>query len=182
MKRLTAFILASALLAILVPTAAQAQETLPTVDVGGTCTIEEGAGTPAATEDITGTFEGTFEVTRFVARQGQLLARGTLEGVCTAADPVVGTVTETVNQVVQLPVTPGATATCEVLDLTLGPLHLDLLGLVVDLNQVHLQITAEQGPGNLLGNLLCAIAGLLDGNSPTQGLAQLLNRILAILG
>jgi hypothetical protein len=37
---------------------------------------------------------------------------------------------------------------------------LDLLGLVVDLNQVHL--TAQQGSGNLLGNLLCAVANLLN--------------------
>ncbi|HEX2177845.1 MAG TPA: hypothetical protein VHG70_18230 [Nocardioidaceae bacterium] len=28
----------------------------------------------------------------------------------------------------------------------LGPLHVDLLGLVTDLNQVNLTITAEQGP------------------------------------
>ena len=60
--------------------------------------------------------------------------------------------------------------------------ELDLLGLVVNLNQVHLTITAEQGPGNLLGNLLCAIAGLLDQTPPLGLLAQLLNRILAILG
>jgi hypothetical protein len=51
---------------------------------------------------------------------------------------------------------------CEILDLVLGPLDLDLLGLVVFLDTVHLNITAQQGPGNLLGNLLCAVAGLLD--------------------
>ena len=56
-----------------------------------------------------------------------------------------------------------AQSTCEILRLVLGPLHLDLLGLQVDLNRVVLVITAEQGPGNLLGNLLCALAGLLDG-------------------
>jgi hypothetical protein len=33
-------------------------------------------------------------------------------------------------------------------------------------------------PGNLLGNLLCAVLGLLDNPS---GLANLLNEILAIL-
>ena len=59
-----------------------------------------------------------------------------------------------------------ADGTCEVLNLVLGPLHLDLLGLVIDLNQVVLNITAEQGSGNLLGNLVCAVAGLLDGPSP----------------
>ena len=66
----------------------------------------------------------------------------------------------------------------------MGPLHLDLLGLVVDLNQVHLTITAQQGPGNLLGNLLCAVANLLNGSgSPTalQQIVNLLNQILARL-
>jgi hypothetical protein len=58
--------------------------------------------------------------------------------------------------------TPKATAaqagaTCPVLDLVLGPLHLDLLGLVVDLNQVHLTVTATQGVG-ILGNLFCSLA------------------------
>jgi hypothetical protein len=79
-------------------------------------------------------------------------------------------------------------ATCPILDLTLGPLHLDLLGLVVDLNQVHLQITAESGPGNLLGNLLCAVAGLLAGTGGggaiqnlLQSIVGLLNQILAAL-
>ena len=75
-----------------------------------------------------------------------------------------------------------AEGTCDVLNLVLGPLHLDLLGLVVDLNQVVLNIIAEQGPGNLLGNLLCAVAGLLDGPSPLGAIAGLLNRILSILG
>lgn len=45
---------------------------------------------------------------------------------------------------------------CKVLDLVLGPLHLNLLGLVVDLNQVHLQITAAPGEG-VLGDLLCSL-------------------------
>lgn len=46
---------------------------------------------------------------------------------------------------------------CQVLDLVLGPLHVDLLGLVVDLNKVHLSITARQG-GGVLGNLFCGLA------------------------
>jgi hypothetical protein len=75
-------------------------------------------------------------------------------------------------------------ATCQILDLVLGPLDLNLLGLVVHLDQVHLNITADQGPGNLLGNLLCAVAGLLDGPSaPNLNtiLSQLLNSILGLL-
>ena len=54
--------------------------------------------------------------------------------------------------------------TCQILDLVLGPLHLDLLGLVVDLygqttsDPVHVAITGEPGHG-LLGDLLCSLAG-----------------------
>jgi hypothetical protein len=48
---------------------------------------------------------------------------------------------------------------------------------------LDITITAEQGPGNLLGNLLCAVAGLLD--PPTGGggggLSGLLNGIIALL-
>jgi len=54
--------------------------------------------------------------------------------------------------------------TCQILDLILGPLHLDLLGLVVDLygktkrDPVEVTITGEPGHG-LLGDLLCSLAG-----------------------
>jgi hypothetical protein len=47
--------------------------------------------------------------------------------------------------------------TCSILDLVLGPLHLDLLGLVVDLNRVHLSITGNPA-GGVLGRLLCGVA------------------------
>ena len=49
----------------------------------------------------------------------------------------------------------------------------------VDLNQVVLNITGQTGAGNLLGNLLCAVAGLLDGTG-INGLATLLNRLLGL--
>ena len=57
-----------------------------------------------------------------------------------------------------------AAATCTVLDLVLGPLDLNLLGLLVHLDQVHLTITADPTKG-LLGSLLCSLAGGL----PTAG-------------
>src|SRR3954447_3319360 len=77
-----------------------------------------------------------------------------------------------------------AAPACQILHLVLGPLHLNLLGLHVDLNRVVLNITAQPGPGNLLGNLLCGVAGLLDGGGLSGALgqlSQLLNSILAIL-
>jgi hypothetical protein len=55
---------------------------------------------------------------------------------------------------------------------------------MVDLNQIVLDITAQAGPGNLLGNLLCAIANLLNPAGVTtglQGLANLLTRLLGAL-
>jgi hypothetical protein len=59
-------------------------------------------------------------------------------------------------------VVPQATAsatspTCQVLDLIVGPLNLNLLGLVVDLKQVHLNVTATRGQGKL-GDLFCQLA------------------------
>ena len=48
------------------------------------------------------------------------------------------------------------------LHLNLDGLYLNLLGLEVDLDTVTLDLTAVTGEGNLLGNLLDAVAGLLD--------------------
>jgi hypothetical protein len=48
-----------------------------------------------------------------------------------------------------------ATDECPVLHLILGPLHLELLGLIVDLNKIVLDLTAI--PGTLLGNIFCQL-------------------------
>jgi hypothetical protein len=72
-------------------------------------------------------------------------------------------------------------ATCPILHLELGPLDLDLLGLVVHLDRVVLDITAESGSGNLLGNLLCAVAGLLDPQGPLNQIVNVLNQLLDAL-
>jgi hypothetical protein len=47
--------------------------------------------------------------------------------------------------------------TCSVLDLVVGPLNLNLLGLLVNLNEVHLTVTAEP-TGGVLGSLFCNLA------------------------
>jgi len=134
--------------------------------------------TPITGTGDNGSFAGTFTPTKFSTQNGNLVATGVLTGtVSDLSGATVGTVTRTVSMPVAV-----AAATCQVLNLVLGPLHLDLLGLVIDLNQVHLLITAVQAPGNLLGNLLCAITHLLDGTPTAGGLAALLNAILALLG
>ena len=71
--------------------------------------------------------------------------------------------------------------TCEILHLELGPLDLNVLGLLVHLDRVVLDITAQSGAGNLLGNLLCGIAGLLDSGGLLSQLSTLLNQLLGAL-
>jgi hypothetical protein len=153
---------------------AQAQPTFTVLNAP--CTITQ--GTVSTADDLAGTFTGTFEPVRLVLQQGTVSVRGVLDGVCTAtSDP---TITEEVNELlVNIPIIGSTPASaCQILDLTLGPLNLDLLGLVIDLDQVDLDITAVPGAGNLLGNLLCAVAGLLDGGVGLNGVVQLLNRLL----
>jgi hypothetical protein len=71
--------------------------------------------------------------------------------------------------------------TCQVLKLVLGPLHLDLLGLVVDLygkthaNPVVVTINAVPSQG-LLGQLLCGLAGG-GGITSIGGLQSLLSSL-----
>jgi hypothetical protein len=109
--------------------------------------------------------DSIFQLTNFTRVGNQILANGTIGGLA-ASGPV------------DLAASNG---TCEILNLVLGPLHLDLLGLVIDLNRVTLTITAEQG-GGLLGDLLCSVADLLGGPASLTGLTALLNNILRALG
>ena len=160
--------LAGGAIAASTATAAPPQATGLTVPVTGEFTDALGG---------VGTFTGTYEIERFTTQGGALVAVTTLTG--TAVDSLGNTI-GTVNQTATVPL--AAAGTCDILHLTLGPLDLDLLGLVVHLDQVQLDITAEQGPGNLLGNLLCGIAGILDGNAPGNVIARLLNQLLGLLG
>jgi hypothetical protein len=142
-----------------------------------------------------GTFQGTYNIQRFIAENNKLYAVGTLTGTASGKQvtvvgvkaPVTAT---TLQQAASLAGAPDGyqpvQASCPILHLAIGAIHLDLLGLVVDLAPVDLNIVAQPGPGNLLGNLLCAIAGLLDPGPPLGGLLNqlvaLLNQILAALG
>ena len=144
---------------------------------------------------------GTFKILRFARSDSGIAAVGTLTANVT--DPATSTARTVVTQIT-LPVTldqataqaasdeldapehgPAVLAqaqACGILNLVLGPLDLDLLGLQVHLDQVVLDITAVPGAGNLLGNLLCAITGLLDNTSQLARLVALLNELLDILG
>jgi hypothetical protein len=124
-------------------------------------------------------FTGDVTVERFASQAGQLVVIGTATGVVKDA---AGTVLfDFTDAAFTAPVVIDQ-ATCDILELTLGPLDLDVLGLVVFLDTVHLEIDAQPGPGNLLGNLLCGVAGLLDSGATSNVIARLLNQILGLLG
>jgi hypothetical protein len=138
--------------------------------------------TTTFTDPTTGqvdSFNGTFTPTSFTATKTALTAVGTVTGTVTDAS---GNVLQTVNQQVAAPAA-AADPSCNILSLVLGPLNLNLLGLVVTLNQVVLNIVAESGAGNLLGNLLCTVANLLNnsGSGNLIPVANLLNHILSLL-
>jgi hypothetical protein len=142
-------------------------------------------------ESTGGTVAGTLLIKEFVRNGDGIDAIGTLTATVTNAG-VARTIVTQVAWPVDLANSGSQTAAasgfaiqqavCEILHLELGPLNLDLLGLVVDLNQVVLDITAVPGAGNLLGNLLCAVVGLLDGGGALTQITNLLNQILGILG
>jgi len=125
-----------------------------------------------------GIFNGTLTITSFATNAaGQLVANGTLTG-----QAVFGGVTVPISQAfTNLVVTP-LTQRCTILHLDLGPIFLNLLGLQLTTSPITLDLTAVAGAGNLLGNLLCAVAHLLDQNPLIPAIQNLLNQINAILG
>ena len=154
------------------------------------------SGNPMKSIAVTGTgegggsFAGTFTIERFAAEGKQIYAIGRLNGVVKGAP---GGDKEVKDHPARMPVQASsaagqgtnqsaASADCPILHLVLGPLDLNLLGLKVHLNQVVLDITAQSGAGNLLGNLLCDIANLLNGGGALGQIVDLLNQILAKLG
>jgi hypothetical protein len=140
-----------------------------------------GITAPISTTTAAGdALSGTLQITSFAVNDaGQLVANGIFNGSVTNA--VTGAVTQLQQTLTDIAVSNASTGGgCQILDLTLGPLDLNVLGLVVTLNQVHLNITAQPGPGNLLGNLLCSVSHLLDGGN-TSGLGNLLNLLNGLL-
>lgn len=118
-----------------------------------------------------------FTVTSFSASGNQLMANGVMNGTITDSS---GNVTQVTNQSASLPVS-SMTASCPILSLVLGPLNLNILGLDISLNTVVLNIVAIPGSGNLLGNLLCAVANLLNGSNLTGILDTLVTDLNLIL-
>jgi hypothetical protein len=138
------------------------------------------------------TFDGMVSITSFAydQAQGGMMASGELKGV---VKPVGGgqaiPVQETFTNVSSALTSGGGSggisanqAECQILFLDLGPIFLDVLGLQVDLSQIVLDVTAVAGSGNLLGNLLCAVVGLLDGTGLLLNLLDNLGQLNNLLG
>ena len=136
---------------------------------------------------------GYFVPLKFSRNNGKLFARGLVHGIVHNTDGSTRTFdvlrTTRVRTIEGVPIQTRTSAAalapaCDILNLVLGPLDLDLLGLQVHLDRIVLNIVAQSGAGNLLGNLLCAVAGLLDGglNGLLGRVVNLLNQILGRLG
>ncbi len=125
-----------------------------------------------------GTFAGTLTTTSFTLANGVVSAVGTIAGTLT---DTTGNVAQTItSQPITIPLT-GFTGTCTILTLHTGAINLSLLGLNVSLSPIDLVITATAAPGNLLGNLLCAVVHLLDSNGSLSAVTALLNQILGAI-
>jgi hypothetical protein len=181
-----------AVVGTLVPAAASVG---PAVGAGSQSSVSasqtDGSRQGTLTSTVRGTFGGAGHVTgkfvphRFVVDNGKVYGIGKLTAKLTRGN---GTVVGEVRKTVAIPVRSAnyghgfiPMASCKILNLVLGHLHINLLGLHVDLKKVVLHIVAKSGAGRLLGNLLCAIAHLLDGTHLNR-LANTLNRILGLLG
>lgn len=179
-RQFSLVLIALMLLTMAIPATAQTPTRSP---------VSSGSLTVAVPATIDGqAVPATFTIKRFVRDGSGVAAEGTLT-LQTATGPMVTAATMPVT----LP-TPTAgpsiqQAVCEILDLTLGPLDLNLAGLMVHLDTVHLLITADPTGGllgSLLSGLLCGSGGLggLLGNlsASLQQVVNILNQILAILG
>ena len=121
---------------------------------------------------------GKYTIDRFVKSKytGRLVAIGTFRGKIGNKKVVRRNLRSAAA--VRRPAGASAAATCTILDLTINPIDIHLLGLNVHLDTVHLLNTGTTGSGNLLGNLDPPTGGL----TPLQQ-AQILNALLgAVLG
>jgi hypothetical protein len=160
-------------IALLVPFSAAAAPSHASAPTSQSSVTNRLTGLPVSgTTSAGGTFKGVLNVKRFAVQNNRVVALGTLNGtVRNSAGKVMGTVHQAVTVPVAL-IDPS----CSILTLVIGPIHLNVLGLVVDVSQITVTITAQ--PGTLLGGLLCQLAGA----TTLQQIVALLNQILALLG
>jgi hypothetical protein len=138
-------------------------------------------------------FTGTYTIQRFATKAGKVYAVGKVTGRLKGRNVTKRNVFAPVSiarqgaqaaQVPPAPIPPSPNA-CQILRLDIGAIFLDLLGLRVRTLPINALIEGVRGPGNLLGNLLCGITGILDPQAAAPAtpsvLTQVLNALLALL-
>jgi hypothetical protein len=113
----------------------------------------------AQTSQTADTVQVKIVINRFVRQGRRIVAQGAVIGRYQSAER-----TDVVRKAFTARLKPGrvsyasAARICNVLELDLRMLHLEVLGLIIDLSRLHLTITADS-EGGLLGALFCSIAG-----------------------
>jgi hypothetical protein len=138
-----------------------------------------------------GSFAGTFSIRKFAAQDGKVVAVGMISG--TAIGPMGFTVGTTLTGPLALPVlvepaeAPGlgivrreavAQQICDVLNIEIQPITIDVLGLQVTTLPVGINVVADATGTNVLGHLVCTI---LETVNNVLGLVDLLNALLGLL-
>ena len=132
-------------------------------------------------------FNGTYTIKRFTHSGSKLYAVGTLKGRLKGRRVTKNNVRIPASlarpaSAAQIPPTPNA---CQILNLTLQPIDLNLLGLRLRTSRIDLRLEGVPGAGHLVGNLLCGILGILDPQAATPAtpsqLTQVLNALLALV-
>jgi hypothetical protein len=140
-----------------------------------------------------GTFAGTVSIQRFAVRDGKAVAIGFVRGTATSsagaslgtvfagsiAFPVTIEAAGPLTSAADTAVAPQAVApqaVCQVVNIDLGAVNLNVLGLQIVTQPVSLAISGDTaGP---LGNLVCTLLDLVNN---VVGLVAVLNAILGLL-
>jgi hypothetical protein len=111
-------------------------------------------------------------------------------GVGAALNNALGSVVDLVNSA-SLALPPGAVgsgtfdsradATTPILDVSIAPVHLDLLGAVVTTEPIHATVVAHSGDGLVLGNVVGDLAHLFDNPPPTLTIDDVNARLAQLL-
>ena len=116
--------------------------------------------TGQATDATPAVVDVNFVINRFVRQGRRIVAQGDVIATASSATTAPASVRRAFVAAIKTKrgTFSSAERICDVLTLTLGPLHLEILGLVVDLSRVVLTIKADSN-GGLLGSLFCGLAG-----------------------
>jgi hypothetical protein len=142
------------------------------------------AANPLKTAPLTGTIatggtiSATLSIESFEKQGDAIVAIGTMSGTITDA---AGNTTEFEGQAVTLPLTI-ASATCEGLNLQVGPHTMTIMDQSAEWASLTVEITPASADSKQLENILCQIAQLGGTNASPAAIAARLNKLIEELG